>query len=203
MKNSIQKEQKKQANKDDILEAALTLFAKKDFHDVTVDEIADQAGLSKGTIYLYFKNKDDLFFSIIQEKAKSLSEKLEFVVHNGGSFLECLQRFIHTYLSFFHVHSTYFKIMHSDRARMKIEHRNRLHDWAHETFQIFFKIMVDFLKQGQDKKIFRDMDIISVAKTLRGILNSFTFHRVFLSSDATLDEETELIMDLFLHGVHK
>jgi len=46
-----------------ILEVAETVFAEKGFHATKVDEIASRAGVAKGTVYLYFKSKEHLFFS--------------------------------------------------------------------------------------------------------------------------------------------
>ena len=52
------KEMEKEARKKDILDAAARLFSEKGFHEVKVDDIAEKVGLSKGTIYLYYENKD-------------------------------------------------------------------------------------------------------------------------------------------------
>ena len=59
------KEREKEARKQDILEIAARLFSNRDFHEVTVDEIAEEVGLSKGTLYLYFKNKDELIHEVL------------------------------------------------------------------------------------------------------------------------------------------
>jgi len=51
-----------------ILEAAIRVFAQKGFHAARISDVADEAGVADGTIYLYFKNKDDLLLSIFEEK---------------------------------------------------------------------------------------------------------------------------------------
>ena len=80
MDTQQRREQEKQARKNEIIEAALQLFSEKSFHEVTMDEIAIRVGLSKGTVYLYFENKDDLFFSIIKEKSTSFLERLRAAI---------------------------------------------------------------------------------------------------------------------------
>jgi len=60
-----------------ILEAGEKLFAKKGFYPTTMEEVARAAGLAKGTIYLHFDDKRNLFFSIIEKKLDILLEKIE------------------------------------------------------------------------------------------------------------------------------
>ena len=102
MNTQSRKEQEKIARKNEIMEAGLQLFAEKDYHEVTVDEIAERVGLSKGTLYLYFKNKEDLFFSIVQDKADLFYERLHATIARDQSFADCLHGFVYTFLSFFH-----------------------------------------------------------------------------------------------------
>ena len=52
---------------DDILQAAAKLFAAKPFHEVRLDEIAGEAGVGKGTLYVYFESKDDLYIRLIRD----------------------------------------------------------------------------------------------------------------------------------------
>jgi AcrR family transcriptional regulator len=63
----------------EILESACKVFAKKGFADSTMDEIADATGLAKGTLYLYFKSKQDVYLSTLQH---GITEFLERVTAN-------------------------------------------------------------------------------------------------------------------------
>src|SRR2546421_12562691 len=49
-----------------ILEAARKVFAKKGFHEATVDDIAEAAGVAKGTVYLYYESKRDVYFAALK-----------------------------------------------------------------------------------------------------------------------------------------
>ncbi|MBN1106890.1 MAG: helix-turn-helix transcriptional regulator, partial [Deltaproteobacteria bacterium] len=59
---------KKIVRKESIIHAAIEVFSKKDFKSASISEIAQKAGVADGTIYQYFRNKEDLFFSIPIEK---------------------------------------------------------------------------------------------------------------------------------------
>ncbi|MFI5952388.1 TetR/AcrR family transcriptional regulator [Cryptosporangium sp. NPDC051539] len=66
------REQKKRQVRDDILTAAGDLFAARGFEDVTVEEVADAAGVSKKTVFNYFPAKEDLVFSRFDERENEL-----------------------------------------------------------------------------------------------------------------------------------
>jgi AcrR family transcriptional regulator len=61
----------------DILEAALTIFAEHGFGAARLDDVAARAGVAKGTLYLYFKDKESLFEAVIRNAATPLIERLE------------------------------------------------------------------------------------------------------------------------------
>jgi TetR/AcrR family transcriptional regulator len=193
--------QEKLAKKNDIMNAALNLFAEKDFHEVTVDEIAERVGVSKGTLYLYFKTKEDIFFSIMQEKTNILYNRLDKTINYEKPFAQCLRDFINSYLMFFQEHKPYFKIIHSEKSRINMDEHIRLHAWGIKTFQMFFEQFVKLIKYGQVQKAIRKIDPTVIAKGLRGILNSFTFQNVFMGTNSSIEKETEQIVDLFLHGI--
>jgi TetR/AcrR family transcriptional regulator len=76
---SERKEREKQARKESILDAARRVFQEKGYQSTTMDKIAEEAELSKATLYLYFKNKDDLFLSMTTEPLKSLKKEFELI----------------------------------------------------------------------------------------------------------------------------
>lgn len=195
------KEQEKEARKKDILEAALHLFAAKDFHEVTVDEIAERVGLSKGTLYLYFENKENLFFSIIQEKTRVLFSRLQSAIQSDAPYLKRLENLIQSYLSFFEEHQHYFKIIHSEKSRMDDRHRDRFKSHMVKSFYDYENLLQKFVMEGQIQGIFRKIAPETITKALRGLLNSFTFQCIFIGSKGSLVEQTPHVLDLFLNGV--
>ncbi len=69
----------KDAKRHEIVEAALSVFSKKSLDSITVSDIADEAGISKGAIYLYFDSKDDLYMAALEHAFSHLFE--EFATH--------------------------------------------------------------------------------------------------------------------------
>ena len=194
------KEREREARRKEILESATHLFSNRDFHEVTVEEIAQDVELSKGTLYLYFKNKDDLFFSIVVEKTQDLSRKLKEAVVSCDTFNTCLRNVVEIHCRFFQDNVAFFKIMQSEKTRMSAESHYRLHEHVEEMFKTYMVILTDLVKKGQKQEVLRNGDPLPLVKTLRGILNSFIFYYVFTQSDGSLLEKIEEIVDLYLNG---
>ena len=194
------KEQEKMARKEAIINAAMLMFSQKDFHDVTVDDIAEQVGLSKGTLYLYFKNKEDIFYSMIFEKAKLLLQKLEVTIKTETQFIPCLNQFVNTSLMFFQEHKGFFKIVRSNQnIEDSIEH-GKMHQHAIELFNEYAELVFQLCQRGQNQGVLRGGNTKNYAKVLTGIVDSFIYDWVFYSHDENLFEETPQIVDLFLNG---
>jgi len=76
-------QRRKDARPQEILDAALSLFAEKGFAATRMDDIASRAGVTKGTIYLYFQSKEEVFKSLVRE---SIGTTLSSVIENAGAF---------------------------------------------------------------------------------------------------------------------
>ena len=82
-----------------ILDAAVKVFAERGFHSATVAEIAREAGVADGTIYLYFKSKDDLLLRLFDEKMTALVEEARTALAKEPDAPARLRRFIHLHLA--------------------------------------------------------------------------------------------------------
>ncbi len=92
MGTAERKEREKQHRREEILAAAENVFFAKGFLKATMDDIAKEAELSKGTLYLYFKSKDDLHIEISRKAMIILKEQTTAASEGGGSSIEKLQR---------------------------------------------------------------------------------------------------------------
>jgi len=84
------------ARPEELLEAALAVFGERGFRQTTLEEVATRAGVSKGTVYLYFTSKDDLFRAIVEKKVVMLLESAEAIARaHVGSATELLTVVVH------------------------------------------------------------------------------------------------------------
>jgi len=105
------REREKQKRLETIMEAALEVFAEKGLRNATMDDVAEKAELSKGTIYLYFKSKEHLFFAIDQRAAEMLKTRFAEAARSAKLGIEKVRAIGRAYYQFCFDHPNYFKAM--------------------------------------------------------------------------------------------
>ena len=94
----LQRQRRKQARPQELLDAALGLFVEKGFAASRADEVAQRAGVSKGTLYLYYPSKEELFKAVVRQNLSALiAEGEELAAAFEGSSSELLRMLLHTW----------------------------------------------------------------------------------------------------------
>jgi len=105
------KEREKQQRRNDIIDAAERLFFSRGYGSTTMDQVADEAELSKGTLYLYFKSKEDLYLAINVRGMKILEKMFRGSQQPELSGLENVENIGRAYFAFSQKHPNYFEAM--------------------------------------------------------------------------------------------
>jgi AcrR family transcriptional regulator len=106
------KEREKEQRREDILDAAQRVFFQKGLAAATMDDIAETAELSKGTLYLYYKSKEDLYLTVMMRGMQLLYDVFSEVADGAYTPAKVLLRLSEVYLNFFNDHRDYFRMMH-------------------------------------------------------------------------------------------
>ncbi len=106
------KEREKEHRKEEIVDAAEKIFFEKGLQAATMDEIAEKAELSKGTLYLYYKSKEDLYLAVLMRGLEVLYRMFEDASKKESDVVRTLIRFQQTYFDFFQKHRNYFRMLH-------------------------------------------------------------------------------------------
>jgi TetR/AcrR family transcriptional regulator len=106
------KEREKGHRREEILDAAQYVFFEKGLYVATMDEIAEKAELSKGTLYLYYKSKEDLYLAVMMRGTEILRDKFTAVIKSGESAAKMLVALGDAYVSYFNDHREYFRMIH-------------------------------------------------------------------------------------------
>jgi AcrR family transcriptional regulator len=102
----------------DIIAAAVTLFASRPFHEVRLEDVAAAAKIGKGTIYIYFKNKDDLYASLILDGFSQLVDRVrEHLTHDVGTSWEMLSKVVRELVTFAMGYPDFYRLMRQDPDR--------------------------------------------------------------------------------------
>lgn len=113
------KEREKEQRKKDIIDAAERVFFNKGFDTATVDDVANEAELSKGTVYLYFKSKEDIHFAISMRGMDILNRLIREIYDEKKNSADNILEFGKAYVRFTRDYKNYFKsIMIFDSSKI-------------------------------------------------------------------------------------
>ena len=146
----------------EILEAAFVEFSRNGYAMTTLDQIAERAGVTKGTIYVYFENKEHLFISMVREVTKATLDTVhEMLESHEGSTADLLR----TQFSFIYQHIVEDR-RRREVLRMLIAEAPRFPELADRYHQEILRPCLDMLRQaiqrGMDRGEFRNSAIIDL-----------------------------------------
>ena len=169
---SERKEREKEQRRNDIIDAAEKVFFKKGLNNSTMDEVAGEAELSKGTLYLYFKSKEEIYFEIKLRAIHILNRMFkESISKNKTGFENCAE-IGKTYVRFLNEYSNYFRVMvYFESTDCKVcEYRDKCESFFTEDNPLIFFIQI--INQGiEDGTIRDDIPANVLAQTLWALTN--------------------------------
>ena len=104
------KEREKEHRKEEILDAAQKVFFEKELTTATMDEIAEKAELSKGTLYLYYKSKEDMYLGVLMRGMEELHTEYERIGLSDISTVEKLEKLKASYIDYFYKNRKFFRM---------------------------------------------------------------------------------------------
>jgi len=200
-KNKSKALQKDRMNQ--ILKAAEKIFAREGFYPATMAEIAKKAGLAKGTIYLYFRNKRDLFFSVLEKKLDLLLEKIKKGIEKGRTASDKIKLAIEIHLKFLEENEDFFKIMQSFPEQLKRKLEKKLKGKVIERQFYYIEVMDKLIQKGIENGEVKPLNSRKLAVILMGILHSLTVYWISQGEKVPLSEDKLLIYEVFWEGVRK
>lgn len=182
----------------EILEAALKLFSEKGFKRSTVDEIATKAGVGKGTIYLYFETKEDIFWTGIEEGMFELGKTFEQIAREKG-YMEQIKQTIRAHFDFVENNQDLFTILYKEQANLpkKKDVKDRL-------LQIHFDIQQRFtrlLEDGMAQNVLRRGDPKYFSAAFIGVLSNLAFHWILNGKAESSAAMADTAFSLILSGI--
>jgi AcrR family transcriptional regulator len=202
------KEREKITRRNEILQAAKKVFASKDYASATLEDIATEAELSKGTIYLYFNNKADLFLSTFEMGMGQMELiMLETISANSDDQIAGIKDIIQRQLIFCEENSDLFKIMSSEGAQIELHTEmvksGDFHQRIVKTMSQSIKVFADYIESGIKSGIFKKISPIDVAFALRSVVQGFAFRWIMEPKEGKLSDKAEVISTIFLDGLKK
>ncbi len=106
------KEREREARREEIISAAEKVFIEKGLSASTMDEVAESAELSKGTLYLYYRSKEDLYLAVTLRGMEVMHRILQEAVSTGENPIKLIENLAEGYYKFFHDYRHYFHMLY-------------------------------------------------------------------------------------------
>ena len=180
-----------------IMQAAEKLFTSRRFHEITMDDVAAAADVAKGTIYLYFRDKEDLFAQTCTAGFEEMCELLQSKVPEDAPFADRLLSTVKQITEFFERRHQLLRMMQAEEARM-FYMKGGLHDRWMEKRKKLVSAIAGVLAMGvASGEIRTDVPPDVLANILLGMLRT---HARDLAGAPPEVRRHEVVVDLFCRG---
>jgi TetR/AcrR family transcriptional regulator len=197
------KEREYLAHREEILLAAEKVFAAKGFFPTTMSDIAREAEFGTGTLYKYFKSKEELYFTLIDEKVEEINRLVKAELSQKTSAVERIKKVLGLQFEFFERNRDFFRIYISERSRVEWTVKDELGKGLHEKMVAYINVLTEVMRQGIKEGEFRPLNPLDLAHALVGIVNSFVFEWMISRESYPLISKWDTVLEIFLGGVQQ
>ncbi len=187
-----------------IQEAAMRVIARKGMSAATMQEIADEAGVAKGTIYLYFRDRDELVETTFEVAITQLMEQIDAVIDREMPFEEKIRAIIAAQLTFFSANREFFRLYLSLRMPEGPKSRQRRQkQTCHPRYRVRAQRLAEVLLKAMDAGEIARLDPYRLALFIIEGSTAIILERLSEDHPPADEVEVELITSFILNGVRK
>ena len=181
-----------------ILDAAVKVFAEQGFFQSTVSQIAKVAGVADGTIYLYFKNKEDILVQFFSYKARQAFARFREEVDRADTAVDKLRNLIRRHLEEFQNDRNMAMVY-----RVETHQNSRLaEEQIKEMSKMYLDIISEIVEQGQEEGTIRkDLYLGLVKRFILGAVDEVINTWLNAGSNYDLVSMADPLVDLFIRGI--
>jgi len=184
----------------EILQTALKLFSESGFHNVTMNEIAKGSEFAVGTLYKFFKNKEDLYRALIVEKAEEFhSASMDAIKIRGDETVKiraCIEAKIQAFVD----NLDFIRLYFAETRGASFNIKAGLDAELKKSYSEYLNKLSAVFKTGIRKKKFREFDPYLLAVAIDGMTNALLMEYLDHQKKHTFD--AEFIMDIFFSRIH-
>ncbi|MCE5284339.1 MAG: TetR/AcrR family transcriptional regulator [Pelosinus sp.] len=205
MVNSTEARHSEQKSKrQQILEAARVIFSQKGYYRATVDDIIALADTGKGTVYNYFLNKEQLFYTLIKETYVPFENGLDKICQAEREPLDKIQAVIALFLSFYLENAQLWRVMMHEVRGFGYNGPQSLTPEQCDKYQAHFAhsigAITSILKEGIQQGVIKAGNADQAAHWLFSMIVMSVFHKFV---NGNIEQSAKTIADTFLYGVAK
>jgi TetR/AcrR family fatty acid metabolism transcriptional regulator len=181
-----------------IMHAAEKLFHARQFHELTLDDIAREANVGKGTLYLYFSDKNDLFFQTVVAGYDEMCELLQQNLVANAPFREDLMGACETITSFFKARRPLFRMFQTEGDRVSGSPASLRKRWQQRREKLVAALAAVIAHGIATGEVRSDLPAEVLAQYLLGLMRTRAWE---MDDWPDAMRSDEVVADLFLNGV--
>lgn len=183
-----------------IIDATVVVIAENGYHQSQVSKIAKQAGVADGTIYLYFKNKEDILISLFKEKMGQFIERMENDIQKKPSAKEKLLLLIREHFRLLSQDHHLALVTQLELRQSNLELRQKIN----EVLKGYLNMLDSILTEGKKTGEFRqNLDVRLARQMVFGTIDETATTWVMNDQKYDLPALAESVHDLLLNGIHQ
>lgn len=199
--NQLQRKQKEfRFRRNEILEQAEKIFAAKGFHRATMAEIAEASGFSIGSLYHFFRGKEELYSVIMMENVHRMYEEIMGAVSREPTIDGKIRALVISHFEYAEHHIDFYRLLMGHESGLRSEGLKELRERFLAEHRKHVDSIEEILREGIRKKVFRAINATSLANALMGIIAYSKFAWILNPSGTALSRTVDDILDVFLRG---
>lgn len=203
MVRSERKEREFKMRRAEILETAEKIFAAKSFHDVTMAEIANASGFSTGSLYQFFKGKENLYAIMVGEKIDFMFAEVRRATEEPKDLPGKIETLIDAHLQFVERNVDFFTLFIKGEKVTSSEAMSSLHEKILDSYYNHITFIENLLKMGIDAGTLRNLSSRDMAEALFYLIRASSVRWMLMPTAESPRSKKGFILDIFLNGVKK
>jgi TetR/AcrR family fatty acid metabolism transcriptional regulator len=181
-----------------ILESAVKVFAENGYHESTISQIAREAGVADGTIYLYFKSKDDILVHFFQFKTREVFDGFREAVESSGDTIDKLRNLIRRHLEEFQRDRNMAVLYQAETHRAHRLAEEQIREMA----KMYHDMVSEIIEEGQQEGAIRkDLYVGLVKRVINGSVDEVINTWLHSGGQYDLVSMADPLVDLLIRGI--
>ena len=195
------REREKLRQRQEMLAAALGLFSEKGYYNVSMHEIAQKAEFAIGTLYKFFKSKEDLYKALMLEQANKFDDELTKTLKEPNDEIEKLRNYVRAKGELFRANVSMIRLYFAE-TRGASFNVMALDSEIRQQYYRFLQTLASVFERGMRRKCFKKIaDPYHLAIALESLTNTFLFLWVEAPERHPFPEDPDTILDILFKGL--
>ena len=183
--------------REEILDAAVKLFARHGFTETDTQVLADKLQVGKGTLYRYFPSKEELFLAAVDRVMRQMRHTVDAVIEDVEDPLQRIALAIRTFLTFVSEHPDFVELLIQERAQFKDRKKPTYFEYREKSVERWKTLYRDLIARGR----VRDMPVERITDVLGDLVYGTMFTNYFNGPRKPPDEQAQDILDIVFQGI--